>query len=202
MTPFELALEQELTVERQRFDSKWLFVWHNINIKNRLVDVDDFKGGRIRVGGSSFEGQIQEIYWRTIGRYLQQKIHEIFRHWDVETREYSNAKRLSSLDATANCLRRFAATIVRSATETDRALRGKGDPKSVNPYPRASGPHTTANAEIFRLVEAHKQLIGEDTIAAPASLFKKLEKWYSQNKALAWLIGLSVGALLAIVKLL
>ena len=88
------------------------------------------------------------------------------------------------------------------ATETDRALRGRGDPRSVDPYPRATGAQTRANAEILRLVEAHKQLIEESAIAASATPLRKLEKWYSENKALAWLIGLSVATLLAIAKLL
>ena len=56
MTPFELNLRNVLDVERQRFTNKWLFPWHNINIQNRVVDVEDFRGGKFAVGGFLFPG--------------------------------------------------------------------------------------------------------------------------------------------------
>jgi hypothetical protein len=86
MTPFELNLRNELGIERQRFANKWLFPCHNINIPNRVVEVEDFRGGTFAVGGIVFQGQIQELYWQAIGRYLVAKVHETLRKWDEETK--------------------------------------------------------------------------------------------------------------------
>ena len=58
MTPFNLTIENELDIERQRFENKWLFPWHKLNMQGKHVDVEDFRGGRFHVGGIKFEGQI------------------------------------------------------------------------------------------------------------------------------------------------
>jgi len=204
MTPFELELERELNVERQRFDSKWLFIWHNINIEGKIVDVEDFRGGRFHVGGIVFEGQIQELFWQARDRYLQGKVHEIFKRWDSETKSYPTALRLSSLEGTGYCLRRFAATIVRGATQTDKALRGRGNPSSVAEYSRATAPQTRANVEIMQLVEAHQRII-QDSAAqnqpAETSVRTRFEAWFANNKALTWAIGLALAMLIGLIKL-
>ena len=73
-TPFELSLEDELDLERQRFVNEWLFRWHNINIAGKVVEVEDFRGGKFHVGGIVFQGQIQEMNWNAIERYLSRKV--------------------------------------------------------------------------------------------------------------------------------
>jgi len=105
MTPFELNLQSELEIEWQRFANKWLFIWHNINIPHYSVDVEDFRGGRIHVGGIVFEGQIQQIYWQAIDRYLAATIRDSFHKWDEGTRPYPEKARLTSLEG-VECLLR------------------------------------------------------------------------------------------------
>jgi hypothetical protein len=202
MTPFDLALEKELDVEAQRFNNKWLFVWYNINIEHRVVDLEDFQGGHFHIGGI-FEGQVQPKYWEAISRYLSGKIVEFFRKWDDETRQYPPELRKSSLKQTAIACRRFVAWIIRRATETDRALRGSGDPNSVEPY-NSSGYHTEANAEIFLLEEAHEKLIEGQTPKSPApppKLRDGIEKFYAENKGMVWLIGAILSGLALAYKL-
>ncbi len=65
-TPFEISLVHELGQDVIRMANDWFFKWHSINIENRTVDVEDFYGGRITVGGIMFQGQIQEIYWSSV----------------------------------------------------------------------------------------------------------------------------------------
>lgn len=158
MTPFELELQKTLDAERARFANEWLFPWHNINVQNRVVDVDDFQGRRIHIGGVRFVGQVQLIYWQAIKRYLTHKCQDTVRAWDEGTRSYPIDKRRSSLEATGNLLRGFVAATIQRATETDRRLRGAGYPDSVQEY-NSTCEHSHANAEIFRLVESHKALI-------------------------------------------
>ena len=83
MAPFELNLRNELEVERQRFANQWLFAWHNINIEGRTVRVDDFRGGQISVGGVVFQGQLQEIFWQAIERYLLRFVQATFARWSA-----------------------------------------------------------------------------------------------------------------------
>jgi hypothetical protein len=88
MTPFELSLGPELDIERQRFGNEWMFKWYCLNMEGRTVDVPSFDGGRITIGGVLFQGQAQSIYWQSIGRYLNGKVHETFQKWDKDTRSY------------------------------------------------------------------------------------------------------------------
>jgi hypothetical protein len=193
MTPFILGLEPELDVEWQRFNNQWLFPWHNLNIEGRRVDVEDFRGGRITVGGIVFQGQIQSIYWQSIGRYLNQKILQTFKKWDEDTKMYPREMRLESLERTEHLLRFFIGRVVKQATETDRALRGRGFPQSVPEY-SSSGAHSAANATVHRLIEVHTRLIAPPSppVAVRQSLLHKLEVWYSEHKGLTWAIGIAV----------
>jgi hypothetical protein len=135
MTPFELSLGHELDIERQRFDSEWLFQWYNILSEKRIVDVPDYRGGRITLGGIRFEGQSQSIYWQALGRYLNGKVHEIFQRWDRETSPYPPALRRSSLDGTERLLQQFVAALMERANSTDQ----KGAERTVMPMLRYFG---------------------------------------------------------------
>ena len=79
MTPFELALKNELDVEWQRFVNQWLFKLHGMTYQGGVTDVDDFRGGRIHYSGIKFETQQQQVYWQAVSRYLTQKVNEIFK---------------------------------------------------------------------------------------------------------------------------
>jgi len=158
MTPFELNLRNVLDVEWQRFTNKWLFPWHNINIQNRIVDVEDFLGGKFAVGGFLFQGDLQQRYWQAIDRYLVAKVHDVFQKWDEETRSYTESKRRSCIEGTDKLLRGFVSAIIKKATDTDRRLRGRGFPDKVPVY-NSSGEHSHANAEISRLADSHRSLI-------------------------------------------
>ena len=158
MTPFELNLGHELDIERQRFDNEWLFQWHSIGSERHILDVPDFKGGRIVIGGRVFESQCQSMFWQALGRYLNGKVHEIFQRWDRETSPYPPAMRQSSLDGTERLLRQFVAAVMERANTTDQALRGDGTPKTDKAR-EGSGAHSHANVEILRLTQAHQALL-------------------------------------------
>jgi hypothetical protein len=157
MTPFELGLGHELDIERQRFDSEWIFQWYNVLSDRRIVDVSDFRGGRITMNGR-FEGQCQSIYWQALGRYLNGKVHEIFQRWDRETSPYPPGMRGSSLGGTERLLRQFVAAVMEDANRADQALRGDGTPKTDKAR-EGSGAHSHANVEILRLTQAHQALL-------------------------------------------
>jgi hypothetical protein len=155
MTPFELSVGHELDIERQRFDNEWLFRWHSIRSERHMVDVPDYRGGRITMGGRVYDNQCQSIFWQGLGRYLNGKVHEIF---------YPPAMRRSSLEGTARILGIFVAAVMQRANSTDQALRGLGTPKTDKAL-GGSGAHSHANVEILRLKQAHEALLPAETPA-------------------------------------
>ncbi len=170
LTPFELLLRRELEGEFVRMANEWFFRWYSINIQGMSVDVDNFYGGRIRTGGVVFRGQIQQIYWQSVDRYLVELVHEKFRRWQDAVDNYPSEFRGPSLKRMTDQLRGFVARICQHAVETDRRLRGGGRPEDVQPY-SASGVHSSANAEILRLEQACGATLEEVTVCgvnAPA----------------------------------
>lgn len=188
MTPFELNLQNDLAIERQRFANKWLFVWHNINILNLTVDVDDFRGGRIHVGGIVFQGQIQQIYWQAVTRYLAAQFHATFSKWDEATASYPTIARQSSLKGTESLLLQFVATTVNSATDTDRRLRAKGYPDSVEVY-NSSGVINRARAEIMQLASSYRSLIANDSPSRKSAI-QQLEVFGTKYRGTIAIVGL------------
>jgi hypothetical protein len=193
MTPFELSLQTELDVEALRFDNEWLFKWHGLGYEGGKVDVDRFDGGRITLGGIKYGDQQQQIFWQTLLRYLTQKVDEIYKRWDADTREYPVDSRNLSLDATERSLNQFAAKIMVRATETDRALRGGGDPRSVMEYGpgRESGK---ISYQIGMLARAHRLLLAKSQVKGGEPFLhiqrKWLETFYAENKGLIWAVGI------------
>lgn len=195
MTPVELSLEAELNVEIQRFANDWLFKWYGMTYEGGKTDVEDFRGGRISFAGIKFGHQQQAIYWQAIDRYLRQKTHAVFKQWDADTQTYSLANRRSSIDGVERTMGQFVAQILSRALETDKRLRGSGYPENVVPYVPTPGQGGGAGADVKRLAAAHRALIDQGLVAQaphavePASYWKGIETFYSNNKGLIWFAG-------------
>jgi hypothetical protein len=196
-TPFELSLGNDLNVEYQRFANQWLFKWHGMTYQGGITDVEDFRGGRIHLGGVTFGHQPQQIFWQAIERYLLQKVHEIFKRWETETAQYSASIRLLSIDGVERHLNQFVHRIMLHAQDTDRRLRGRGYPQQVELYDPAKHMNP-AHAEILRLGQAHKKVLAEaiekeKKNKEPYLFWRQLEAFYANNKGLIWLGGLLAG---------
>jgi len=159
-TPFELGLSAELDIERQRFINSWICDWYKFNMDGKVTDVDDFRGGRINLGGGAmqFGSDQQAIYWQAIERYFKIKSHEVFGAWQSATASYPVELRYSSLERTQGILLSFIGSLVDKARDTDRRLRGRGFPDRVSKY-NPTRELQIAGTEIARLVEAHKRLL-------------------------------------------
>ncbi len=204
MTPFELKLAHSLDLERQHFANKWLFMWHNITIKGRSVDVDDFRGGRIQIGGVVYEGQVQRIYWDAVARYLSAKVHESFLEWEAICKAYGSA-RLPSLAATQNQLQSFCGIVIEQAIDTDRRLRGRGYPDSV-PVHDATALSKCVSDEIIALTNAHQRVLNEVSSAqAPqpwlVQRIERLEVFTTKYRGTLWAVVSVVGIVIAAWKL-
>jgi hypothetical protein len=190
VTPVELSIDAELLVEIQRFDNDWLFKWYGMTYEGGLTDVEDFRGGRICLGGVTFGAQQQAIYWQAIDRYLRQKTHTVFKQWDADTKSYPLGTRRASIDGVEQSLHRFVAQILSRSLATDKRLRGSGNPQNVMPYIPPPG-QGGVGGEVGYLAAAHRALIDqaiEDQKAqAPRSYWKWFETFYANNKGLTWL---------------
>lgn len=198
LTPFELKLRHDLDIEFRRMDHDWFFPWYNLNIRDRVVDVDSFDGHRIHTGGVVFGDTIQQLYWQAIERYLRQKIHETFVNWKIETEQYPVAGQAFSLEGTATLLWKFVARIVEKGVETDRRLRGRGFPKQV-PVFNATRFHTAANAEIERLKNAHQGLIAKPS--EQRSLSQRINDFFQTKQGIMTALGLFLAVLSLVVVL-
>ena len=89
----------------------------------------------------------------------------------------------------------FVARIIKHAVKTDRGLRGRGHPKSVEEF-NASRFHSAANAEIERLKAAHLALIPASKMTR--SLVRRLEGFFSSWRGIISIISILL-ALLGIV---
>ena len=165
MTPFEVNLRHDLDKEFVRMDHEWFFQWHRLSWSEHGLDVENFPTGRIQIGGVQFWGSPQMVYWAAVSGYLTGKVHEVYGRWDEETKGYVYPMRVASLGGTAQALREFVARILGHAIETDRQLRGKGDPKSVDKYDPML-QRERARAAIEGLRASHLRLIDETNRAA------------------------------------
>jgi hypothetical protein len=195
ITPFELSLVHELDDEYIRMANGWFFKWHSINMTNRVVDVEDFFGGRFHVGGVVFQGQLQELYWRSVGKHLLDRVHSGFQRWESECATYPPHLKRCALAGLDTVLKRYIAQIMQKGVETDRALRGHGDPHSVPEY-NSTGQHSRANVEILRLRQAHEALLPPVNDKPPkVSVIKRTEEHFTKWRGLYAGAGLLIAAL-------
>jgi hypothetical protein len=201
VTPVELSIDAELIVEIQRFDNDWLFKWYAMTYEGGLTDVEDFRGGRIRLGGVTFGSQQQDIYWQAIDRYMRQKVHAVFKQWDAETKDYPLATRRASIDGVEQSLHRFVTQILQRSLATDKRLRKGGNPVA---HSRPAG-QGGVGGEVAYLAAAHRALIDQaieeqkPKPAVPISRKQKIEDFFSNHRGIMGAIALVV-AVIGLVK--
>jgi hypothetical protein len=198
LTPFGHRLSNSLENERLRMTNEWFFPWHSLGYGGR-VDVDDFNGRRIRIGGVEFSGSAELVYWSTVKRYLANKINDTFAAAEAEIRATSATNAQAIVEDASRLLTPFCQRIVGEAIETDRRLKGKGFPD-----PRYQSHHA-ARISFLGDVDARKRSIlafycRENE--SKSSLGARVEKFVERNKgklqitaAIVGILGLGIAAL-------
>ena len=195
-TPFELDLCHQIEADLLRFSNEWLFQWHKINMPNRIVDVDDFNGRRISLGGCVFEGQPQDIYWQAVGRHLTNYTRATVSRWSVETASYPIKLKVASLKKCEALLIYYIAQIVSRATDTDQRLRGRGFPEQDVPL-HSSRTQSLANSNARTLIAAQSALLAEGT----NTWISAANRWAIQNAGLLAVCGILIAIASAIIAL-
>jgi hypothetical protein len=166
-----------------------------------VVDVEDFRGGKFGTGGVVFQGQIQDLYWQAIERCLIKETHAAFQKWEEQTASYPSAIRRASLEGTGTLLRQFVASTIARALDTDRRLRGQGYPDKVQ-VRDTSAQHSRANAEIVRLVEAHRGLLEGAEPKAQFWSFQQVNEFGTRNRGTLTVVAIVIAIVGGVVGLL
>jgi hypothetical protein len=185
LTPFGHGLSTSLENERLRMVNEWFFPWHSLGYGGR-VEVDDFNGRRIRIGGVKFSGSAELVYWSAVQRYIANKVNDTFESAVAEIRATSPSNAQSIVEDTSRLLTPFCQRIVGEAIETDRRLKGAGFPD-----PTYRSPHA-ARISFIGDIEARKNSIVAFYYREPSadqSLGLRVEKFVEKNKGKLLIIG-------------
>jgi hypothetical protein len=106
LTPFGHKLANSLENERLRMANEWFFPWHSLGYGG-TVDVDDFNGRRIRIGGVKFSGSTELVYWSTLRRYVANKINDTFASAEAEIRATSASNARAIVEDASHLLLSF-----------------------------------------------------------------------------------------------
>jgi hypothetical protein len=131
MNSFGRRLAAELEQEFSRLANGWFLPWHG-RARGEPIDLDDFRGGRIRLEGMRFDASAELAYWSAAARYAHGKIEETFGQAEEEIRAHAGAGAGAGLDAVAEDvaiqLRSFLERLHRHAVFTQYRLQARGYP--------------------------------------------------------------------------
>jgi len=191
LTPFGHKLSNSLENERLRMANEWFFPWHRLSYGER-VDVDDFNGRRIRIGGVKFPGSTELVYWSTLRRYLANKINDTFASAETEIRATSASNASAIAEDTSRLLTPFCQRILGEAIETDRRLKGVGfpDPGYKSVYATQVSFSGDIEARKHSILAFYSQEHSEKK-----SLGLRVEKFVERNKGKLQITAAVVGIL-------
>lgn len=200
MTPFGHRIETELENEANRMANEWFFIWHRLNY-DEVVDVDDFCGRRIRIGGVTFWGSPELVYWEALRRYVLNKIDTLFGRAENEIRSTSATHASAIASDCARVLNVFCGRILAQAIETDRRLKGNGSPERGY-----TSPYADRISYAHQIEQRKLSLTSFYTANSVQTTFgSRVEKFVERNKGKLQVLGSIVamlGLAIAAIKLL
>jgi len=171
MTSFGRRLAAELEQEFSRLANEWYLKWHEL-ARGEPIDLDDFRGGRIRLDGMRFDAGAELAYWSAAARYARGKIEETFGRAEEEIQARAGARLEAIAEDAAIHLRCFLERLHRHAVFTEYRLQARGYPDESYLDARKDG---TMAAEIQRrkmaLIKRYRSLSLRRRIALAAASF-------------------------------
>lgn len=144
MSSFGNRLAAEFETEFTRLANDWYLRWHDL-ARGEPIDVDDFRGGYIRLQNTHFDAVAEHAYWAAVGRYAAAKIDETFRRADNEILAQGGIQTEAIAEETTIALRSFLEKLHRHAVFTEYRLQERGYP---NEHYLASRRDSSVAAEI------------------------------------------------------
>jgi hypothetical protein len=127
MTSFSRRLAAEFEQEFSRLANDWCLKWHEL-ARGEPIDLEDFRGGRIRLDGMRFDASAELAYWSALERYARGKIDETFGKAEEEIRARAGARVETTAEDAAIQLRTFLDRLHRHAVFTEYRLQARGYP--------------------------------------------------------------------------
>jgi hypothetical protein len=127
MNSFGCRLAVELEQEFSRLANGWFLQWHGL-ARGEPINLDDFRGGRIRLEGMRFDASAELAYWNAAARYAHSKIEEIFGQAEEEIRTRAGTGMDAIAEDAAIQLRSFLERLHRHAVFTQYRLQARGYP--------------------------------------------------------------------------
>jgi len=168
MNSFGRRLAAEFEQEFSRLANEWCLKWYEF-ARGEPIDLDDFRGGRIRLDGMRFDASAALAYWSALERYARGKIVETFDMAEKEIRVRVGVRMETIAEDAAIQLRSFLDRLHRHAVFTEYRLQARGYPDERYLDARKDG---TMAAEIQRrkmaLIERYRALSLRQKIALMA----------------------------------
>lgn len=127
MPSFGNRLAAEFESEFIRLANDWYLRWHDL-ARGEAIDVDDFRGGRIRLQNTHFDAVAEHAYWAAVGRHADAKIDETFHRADNEILAQGGFQTEAIAEETTIALRSFLEKLHRHAVFTEYRLQERGYP--------------------------------------------------------------------------
>ena len=173
MTSFGRRLAAEFEQEFSRLANEWYLKWHEL-ARGEPIDLDDFRGGRIRLDGMRFDASAELAYWSAAARYARGKIEETFGRAEEEIQARAGADLEAIAEDAAIHLRCFLERLHRHAVFTEYRLQARGYPDESYLDARKDGTMAT---EIQRrkmaLIKRYRSLPLRRRIALVAASFAR-----------------------------
>lgn len=135
VTPVGERLRHEINERYISIDRDKLTRWMMARAANQDLEIIDCRGRRINAGlGCVFDGQLRQIFWSFVRPCIEDAVQYSCNELEGAFQHYSPSQVRGTLAYVEPMLQGFVNKIYGRMVYLDRAMRGRGDPKSVPPY--------------------------------------------------------------------
>lgn len=156
---------------------------------HRELKIEGCRGEQIHYSGIEFSGSPRQVFWTFIRPCLEDVVGAVLAEAEEAGKKYTPEMARQGMDESAVLLKAFVAKVYTRMADIDRRLRGRGDPKSVEPY-----DPSTKIAEMDQHIEERAQAI-KDHIEVP-SWFRRFVATVERHRVI---VGTVVAVAIAVV---
>jgi hypothetical protein len=192
VTRFGRRLAAEFEQEFARLANDWYLEWHRL-ARGEAIDLDDFRGGRIRLDGMRFDAAAELAYWSAAAHYAREKVEEAFGRAEEHVRARAGIGTEAIAEDTAIRVRAFLERVHRHALFTEYRLKARGYPEERH---LAARRDRSIGSEIRRrkvaLIGRYRALTLREKLKLAASHVRRRRKGRQRPLAVGALIVLAL----------
>jgi hypothetical protein len=127
MSSFGRKLAAEFEEEFTRLANGWYLKWHEFS-RGEPVEIEDFRGGSLRISSKAFDRATELAYWTAVKRYVSSKLDETFARIEGEIGSRTGERAAQIAEDGAIALRTFVEKLHRHAVFIAYRLQARGYP--------------------------------------------------------------------------